>query len=361
MLIQALPPVPVQLPPLPAHIRPYSPATAADVPPAGDRLQLSALPAGLLKPPSVLFPGQPVAPPAVAPPAQGAVSGKVSLDLLSLNVYALPKPVGKNIAQRSAVIGSTLGRYDIAALQETFSGDTRAIGETLSATFAGPNWQTFRPENRFLGTSGLQIFSRYPIIAKDFKPFRYASDEDALAKKGVAFTRIQVPGIGPVDVYDTHYQANGDDPLPWHEKALRKVASLVQPGLTMTHDAIRRHDNQIMAELVKKHDQGYPTFILGDFNASDKSQIVPELIQQLGLKDSFRELHPDDPGFSSDGVLNPIKGGKSRSRLDYVLYRPGKDVDVRPVLSELAYNKPGEYVSDHFGVHTRFELSKKSA
>ena len=94
---------------------------------------------------------------------------------------------------------------------------------------------------------------------------------------------------------------------------------------------------------------------------NDNSPIIPELIQALGLKDSFRELHPDDPGYTSDGVLNPIKGGKSRSRLDYILYRPGKDVDVRPVLSQLAYNKPGEYVSDHFGLHTRFELVKKAA
>lgn len=358
MLIQALPPM---LPPLapPAVIRAYQAPPAAPLPTrpmlTPDQLRLSSSPGRLsMLPPAALF-GQPVA------PTQGQSGGKVTLDLLSLNVYSLPKPVGKNIAQRSAVIGSTLGRYDIAGLQETFSKDTRAIGEALAVTHAGTGFQTFRPENRRFGTSGLQIFSRYPIVAKDFQPFHFATDEDALAAKGVAFTRIQVPGIGMVDVYDTHYQANGDNELPWYKKAVRQVGSVLFAGLTMSHDAIRRHDNQVMAVLVKKHDQGYPTFVLGDFNASDKSPIVPELIQQLGLKDSFRELHPSEDGFSSDGELNPIKGGKSRSRLDYVLYKPGRTVDVVPVLSELAYNKPGEYVSDHFGVHTKFELVKKSA
>ncbi|MBT9545413.1 MAG: endonuclease/exonuclease/phosphatase family protein [Candidatus Sericytochromatia bacterium] len=350
---------PVSLPQRPVGPAPAQSHPAAVAPGLPDQLQLSSH--ARLQAPDLLF--LPRLQPHILPAPTQPTVGKISLDLLSLNVFALPKPVGKNIAQRSAVIGATLGRYDIAALQETFSGDTRAIGETLAATYAGPNYQTYRPSERRLGTSGLQVFSRYPIVAKDFKGFVYASDEDALAKKGVMFTRIQVPEVGPVDIYNTHYQANGDKELPWHQKALRQAANLIFPGMTMPHEALRRHDNEVLISLMQKHDQGYPTFVLGDLNAKDGSPIVPELMAALGLKDSFRELHPSDPGFSSDGERNPIKaakGSKSRSRLDYILYRPGKDVDVRVTQSALAYDTPGEFVSDHFGVHSRFELSKKT-
>lgn len=353
MLTQALPPTPPRLSPLVIQRQAAAPAVRSD------QLQLAGQ---ILKVP--LPRSHPAAGMALQQPLSASASaplpgpGKVTLDLLSLNVFSLPKPVGQNIAARSVQIGSTLHRYDIAALQETFSGDTRAIAETLAAR--GAAYQNYKPMDHRLGTSGLQIFSKYPIVARDFQGFYFSTDEDALAKKGVAFVRLNVPGIGFVDVYDTHYQANGDKALPWFKDLLRKAVGVVLPGATMPHDAIRMHDNQVMVEMVRKHDQGYPTFVMGDFNAADNTPVIPALREALQLHDSFRELHPQDPGFSSDGELNPIKGGgHSRKRLDYILYKPGRHVDVRPILSELAYNQPGEYVSDHFGVHTRFELVKK--
>lgn len=356
MLIQALPSLPPQLPAPAALQRQFRTEQAIAPTAVQDQLKLAALPGSALslKPPAQLFgqPAQPTAP--VLPP----VAGKVSLDLLSLNVYALPKPIGKNISERAAVIGSTLGRYDIAALQETFSRETGAIATALAVSGAA-KYQNFKPSDHRFTNSGLQIFSKYPIIARDFAPFRLGTDSDALAKKGVAFTRVEVPGVGPVDVYDTHYQANGTHEEPWYKDVARKAVSLVLKGFDQPHEKLRLHDNQVLAELVAKHDKGYPVFVLGDFNTKETTVVYKDLITRLGLTDSFRALHPDAPGYTSDGPANPIKGGKSQSRIDFIFYRPGKSVDVKPVLSQIAYNKPGEFVSDHFGLHTRFELVKK--
>lgn len=358
MLIQALPPTHY---PAPVLVQPQT-TTQTTMPADSLRLAIQpeqSLDAAIhktitLRLPSALFAEIPIS----LASTQDISSGTVSLDLLSLNVFGLPKPIGKNIAERSAVIGSTLGRYDIAGLQETFSKDTRAIGNMLASK--GAQYQSHKPTHHRVINSGLEMFSKHPIIKRDFKAFRLGTDSDALAGKGVAFIRVQVPGIGPVDVYDTHYQANADNPMPWYKKAAKKVSSMILPGYDKSHEAIRMHDNQILGELIKKHDKGYPTFVLGDFNTVETSAVYRDLVERLGLKDSFRELNPTAPGFTSDGPANPIKRGKSQKRIDFLFYRPGKDVDVKPVLSQVAYNKPGEFVSDHFGVHTRFELKKSS-
>lgn len=359
MLIQAIPPThypaPVQAVVQPAA-RPAQlkqPAQPTQTLPSRDHLRLSVNSNPVLRTPNALFGAAPVIP----TPVQGISTGVVTLDLLSLNVFGLPKPLGKNITERSAVIGSTLGRYDIAGLQETFSKDTREIGKMMALN--GTNYQSHKPKHRRLINSGLEIFSKHPILTRDFKPFRYGTDSDALAGKGVAFVRVQVPGVGPVDIYDTHYQANNDKPMPWYKKAAKKVSSMVMPGYDKSHEEIRLHDNQVLGELMKKHDQGYPTFVMGDFNTVETSEVYRDIVTRLGLTDSFRELNPTAPGFTSDGPANPIKKSNSQKRIDFIFYRPGKDIDVKAVMSQVAYNKPGEFVSDHFGVHTRFELVKK--
>lgn len=291
-------------------------------------------------------------------PTQTAVAGEVTLDLLSYNVFGLPKPLGKNITERSTVIGATLGKYDIIGLQETFSRDTKAIGQKLAAT--GASYSNFKPTAKRVIGSGLEIFSKYPIAETDFQPFRYGSHADALSKKGVAFSRVNVPGIGFVDIYDTHYQAEDDHPKSTFQKAVSKLASLIFPGFDMSYTAIRQHDTQVLADLMRKHEQGYPTFVMGDFNDGDNTSIYATLLQKLGVKDSFREVNPTAPGHSYDGPANPLTESKTQERYDYIFYKPGKNVDVKAVHSELAYNKEGLFMSDHFGVTTRFVLKPKA-
>lgn len=289
--------------------------------------------------------------------------GAVTLDLLSLNVWGLIKPLGTDIKARSVRIGKSLSEFDIVGLQETFSKDTNAIYDTARA--GGTHFHRFRPTNRFITNSGLTNLSKYPILKEEFVPFKYAAHADALAKKGVAFTRVDVPGIGPVDIYNTHYQAQSDGNPNFVGKLMMKLTGFFLPGFDMPRDLIRIHDNQTLIKFVKDNEQGYPTFVMGDFNTKDHKSLYHNLLRELNLKDSFREANPNDPGYTSDGKTNPYKDNvNSRNRIDYLFYKPGQQVDVKLTYSTVAFDKPieGKVVSDHYGVHSRFDLTpaKKS-
>lgn len=279
----------------------------------------------------------------------------VHIDVLSLNVFGLPAPLGQNVAARAAQIGRTLSAYDLIGLQETFGNQTDTIAETFRQT-GGSGYARFQPQQKRLLRSGLELFSRYPLLQTDFVSFSLSSDSDALARKGVAFVRVLIPNIGPVDFYDTHYQAEDDRPASDPRQKLRQLIGSFWPGFDMGHDSLRLHDNEVMSAFVARHEQGYPTILLGDFNAGDDSPVIPDLLKRLSLKDVFREMHPDDPGYSSDGELNPLRRSRTRHRHDYTLYKSGLRVSLRPLSSALVYNRPGEIVSDHFGLHTRFAL-----
>lgn len=288
-----------------------------------------------------------------------AAAAEIQIDVLSLNVFGLPAPLGKNVADRARQIGTRLSGYDLIGLQETFSRQTDQLRESFAA-HGGEAFACFQPQTHRLLRSGLEIFSRYPLLATDFTPFRFSSDSDALAAKGVAFARVLIRPIGPVDFYTTHYQAEDDKPDLRRTRTLRQAAAGLVPGFDFAHEALRRHDNQVLTAFVRAHDRGYPTFVVGDFNAGDDSPIVAELRQSLGLSDSFRQLHPSAEGFTSDGERNPLRRSRSRFRHDYLLYRAGSRVDSQPLLAELAFDRPGEIVSDHFGVHARFALRRRS-
>ncbi len=294
--------------------------------------------------------------------SQAKGSAGVTFDVLSLNTFGLPKPLGEAIAERHSRIGKSLGSYEIAGLQETFSGESKHLAKGTALT--GLTYHMHKPTESRLLNSGLTTFSRYEIVESGFKPFKFGSHADALAEKGVSFTRLKIPGGGMVDVYNTHFQAakdKADGPL---DRLWLKGMAQIFPGYDMPRDQIREHDAQVLIDYVKAQDKGYPVIIMGDFNTQDHQPVYDKLKQELGLQDSFRELNPTDPGYTSDGKTNPYKDDPAkRKRVDYVFYRPGENMELKALSSELAYDEAvdGMFVSDHYGVQTRFQLSPKAA
>ena len=54
---------------------------------------------------------------------------------------------------------------------------------------------------------GLLTLSRFPIVEKEFEPFKCALLSDSLSKKGILYTKIQVSGDHHVKIFNTHTQA----------------------------------------------------------------------------------------------------------------------------------------------------------
>jgi endonuclease/exonuclease/phosphatase family metal-dependent hydrolase len=281
----------------------------------------------------------------------------MTMDFVTLNTWLRTRPIGTQIFERSDRIANSLKDYDVVGLQETFSGGAKHIPDKLKKEGTFP--YSFRQSTpRILTNSGLTMVSKYPIIEKDFQQFTYSTGSDSLAKKGVMFNRLEVPNIGQVDVYNTHYNAGGTQKTGFFNKIIEKFI----PGWTMATPDVRVTENTDLANFIKKHEKGNPTFITGDFNMNETKIEYQDLKNKINMIDSFRLINPDDPGYTADGPNNPHKPDDGQSRIDYIFYKPGKNVNVEVLQSRLTHNHAidGMFVSDHFGVNSTFKLTKKT-
>ncbi|PIQ28578.1 hypothetical protein COW36_12600 [bacterium (Candidatus Blackallbacteria) CG17_big_fil_post_rev_8_21_14_2_50_48_46] len=268
-------------------------------------------------------------------PAFGALFAMKTAEIhvLSLNVWGLPAPLGTDLKPRMERIARAIQDYDIVLLQETFDKSTDAIG--LEARFQhwyqqhNPGWGKIR--------SGLTTLSRWPILKTGFKPFKRCILPDCLARKGVLFTRIQHPELGPIDVYNTHYQ------------------SMQKPEA----QRVRREDqNAVLAEFVFENNQYYPTLMGGDFNLYPDLEEYQDLMKRLPAMDSFREIHPEHSGFTVHHDANPQAKMRSQ-RIDYIFVLKNELISAQVLDSQLRFTEPvaGYMLSDHFGVSSRIRLS----
>jgi endonuclease/exonuclease/phosphatase family metal-dependent hydrolase len=229
-----------------------------------------------------------------------------------------------------------LAGCDWITLQETF---TRYAGQLRrSPHYPFQAWQS--ATGFFKISSGLLTLSRFPILAQEYREFGRSTDFDRFSRKGVLFTRLQVrPGL-TVDVYNTHYQAQD---YPEAEQ-------------------IRQNeDNRVLAEMVRAHDQGHPTFVQGDLNCQDHGVAYRDLMQRLPLHDLWREARLGDPGWTMDPGRNPNAG--ERERLDYLFFldHPRWQVRVAAIRLAMTGRVRGLHLSDHLGVEASLELSPRPA
>ena len=254
----------------------------------------------------------------------------VTLDLLSYNTWGLPAPMGHNLKKRFAALSGALGGHDVVALQETFTTEAKQLIEGRAYPHGFRQSDGGFPMR--LG-SGLTVLSRFPMTQIRFKPFDRCSLSDCHNRKGVLFTRLEVPGVGSVDVYDTHYQSYTE------------------------HVAIRIDDNRVMEKFVKENDRGYPTFLLGDFNMLEGEAEYKDLMTRFSPTDIFRKSDPMAPWFTWDPARNKFATGSAQERLDYIFYLPSKSHDLDIVETRFAFeNDP---LSDHFGLRAKVRLSAR--
>ena len=207
---------------------------------------------------------------------------------------------------------------------------------------------------------GLQLLSKYPI------------HEPSGADGQYALIEVQ-PGY-VVAMFNTHL-----DYVRYGPKLL--VGGMPMDDVLASEDEVRTDSIRLQTpDMQALVDEGYPVFLTGDFNQPSSldytdatvgtrkgiDQAVPwtvsETLFDVGMKDTFREIHPDpveNPGLTKDDP--DFREGGFGDRIDYV-YAGGP---VTTTSSQLV-GEPGgpnvdiEYrpwTSDHRAVLSTFEVT----
>lgn len=266
-------------------------------------------------------------------PARALLPEKtVEIKLLTLNVWGLPAPIGTALQPRMERIAKAVRGYDVVVLQETFDSSSDDIiaqsGYPYGIQEQNPYWGQVR--------SGLTTLSRWPIIKSGFYPFSHCYGTDCLARKGILWTRIRHPELGPIDVYNTHFQS------------MRKPEAA----------EVRYTQNQAMQRFVFQNNGYYPTIMGGDFNLSPDSGEFADLQARLPLLDTFGVKHPEHVGYSMHAGPQWAKPRNSQ-RIDYLFWLKNARYSAEVLASELEFTQPvdGMNLSDHLGVSATLRMT----
>jgi endonuclease/exonuclease/phosphatase family metal-dependent hydrolase len=270
-------------------------------------------------------------------------SQAVELSLLSYNTWLLPGLFMTAHKPRRRV--HAIAKYlkenprDIIGLQEVFT--PRSYRQFSKVLLQEGYYSTGRPNNnlRFL-SSGLIIFSKYPILAEKFKRFNACSEDDCLSSKGLLAVLINVDGK-PLYLVNGHLQSGGS------VKRTRARGRQILEFKRFLEDDFFKLDA--------------PIIIMGDFNVAKSSPQYNTLIDTLELSD---EKLDGEMQFSYDGKLNKQnirKGNKSRQLLDYIFMK--RHAGYGGLYSEKIVAPIGSYkknrdidLSDHFAIESKLYL-----
>jgi endonuclease/exonuclease/phosphatase family metal-dependent hydrolase len=263
--------------------------------------------------------------------------------LATLNVWALPEPIGRDVSARIDAICRRLSSLDLdlIAFQEVW---TRDAGRRLCE--AGRNAGLKHVWSGGVDAGGLLLLSRHPIDEVSFESFslqgeaeRVVMNLEYLSGKGFATARLSTP-TGPLVVVNTHLHARYSSAAKHRHTPHRTVQAI-----------------QLAERFIGRAD---PVVMLGDFNCQDGESDYRVLTEILGMTDVAMAL-----GNPQNTVLNTNvyrrASGRDR-RKDYFFVRNGGDRSLAPRAVARSFDdrfeindEPANY-SDHAGLIGDFEI-----
>ncbi len=182
-----------------------------------------------------------------------------TLNVLSWNTFLRPAILSDDQMSRvddvAAFLDSTA--YEVLVLQEVFHRKARKkLINTLKGTY--PNY-TKRGRNSILGvSSGVLIFSKYPIKNVATLSFKKSKGSDSMAKKGVVKAVLEVEGRA-IEIFGTHLQA----------------------GAGMKREEIRISQIEQLSEFLSESSDTVIQIVAGDFNINEKVSMYDTLVATL--------------------------------------------------------------------------------
>lgn len=163
---------------------------------------------------------------------------KKIVKLASYNLFMLPVYTKNQYKdERTKLIcHKIIPNFDICCFQEIFTGlNSRRKNIIKAAKNHGLKFASIPPNPPFfskhISNSGLLTISKYPILETEFIPFKKHSGVDALAYKGVLYSKIEVEDGKIIHVFNTHLQAHysGRQYTPKSDGLLRaRLSQIIQ-------------------------------------------------------------------------------------------------------------------------------------
>ncbi|MDO0930362.1 HAD-IA family hydrolase [Streptomyces sp. DG2A-72] len=237
---------------------------------------------------------------------------------------------------------------DIVGLQETAGTAAQELAEALG-------WYHHR------AGENLGIISRHPIVA-------HFGDQH-VGFYGAAGVRVRVAPGREVDIWTAHldYTPYGPYEAAFDVLPAADLIAHEEVRLAQMRDALRR--------IAASADDTTPVVLVGDMNSPshldwpDVAWPVTKAAEEAGLRDSYREAHPDPakhPGHTWSPIHSVHEDGSGRpepqDRIDYVLHNGEglRVLDSTTFVSGTPRSWPdvtgNDWPSDHAAVITTFAL-----
>ncbi|ULR49291.1 HAD-IA family hydrolase [Streptomyces deccanensis] len=271
------------------------------------------------------------------------------LRVMTWNLWHGGTKVRDHRAKQLKVITET--GVDVVGLQETCGTAAQELAEALG-------WHHHRAGDN------LGIISRHPITER-------LGDPD-VGFYGATGVRIRTDSGTEVDVWSVHldYTPYGPYEAAFDGLPAAELIAHEEVRLTQLRDCLRRIDDTAPGA---PGAAPVPVVLVGDFNSPshlDRPDVgwpVTRAAEASGLRDSYREAHPDpvrEPGHTWSPIHTVHEDGSGRpepqDRIDFVLHRGLAVLDSRTHVSGTPSPWPdvedNDWPSDHAAVITTFAL-----
>lgn len=260
--------------------------------------------------------------------AEGSSTLGILAKVVSYNIYLIIN--APSISDRISKIVDWFAQRDddIVLLSEAWT-DSDTIKQGMTAA----GFCHYVYDDRWMLGSGLAVYSKFPIMAYDFKSFGSAcKSSDCLADKGVAYAKVDRDGTF-IHVFGSHTQADYNN-IGEHADTRRTQYSVIKEF--MEEKSIVEDDLVLIAgDLNEDKISTFSNYqsMLEDLDASD----IPITGQSM---------------YSYDGEDNTLIPGQDKQVLDYVLV--SNDNAQMITGSACEYLKPvdsnNQDLSDHYPV-----------
>ncbi len=271
----------------------------------------------------------------------------MQIRLGTLNAWAMPEPLSRDLDARIDAIGAKLASLDldVIAFQEAWTSDARRSLRRAGAS-AGLQHSWGHDQGN---AGGLLVLSRFPISDVHFETFALRGEPslavanlEYLSGKGFVTLRIESPDDGPFNLINTHLHAryksvSGDGNLP------HRIGQVVQLATNVLGIDI-------------------PAIAVGDFNFLEGELDYRVFTDVLHMRDTAAELGNRQP----TTLRGPYRQKKRIDRRkDFVFVRDGETraIESRSIRrtfdSLLEIDGRQIQYSNHAGLVFDFELGPR--